>query len=740
MGKCVNSVDREVREISGTVPAIKSWLIFMERRVLECGQNGYGMLSPFNFLSCLSNEGNRKEKCLYYREDIGCGIVERGGNVLHLKTSYARRPVHLRVDVNRIFSLKLSFTKLHLCSNEQMAFYCTNYMDLRIANKSERYTTDRLPWTIISKYTSAIISVNSRDYGLHIEFEYSIAEKSNHEYTSTYGTYDPHRNYLQMEIVHIAVETIYRIHVEISRCFRCNIIAHDGPHEIFPTILRKRIGPRGFASFSTSAHYSLVFMTKETISDTTAIRYSAELVVYTTYTLNRPTQLVFDNNTRCNGNTNQVRSCVFKIRAPDDSNVKVTLTELRVKGEYEGNDFAAGFVVYNVMGGQPEKVGELLKAYWYFPLHGIPFTSTESTMYVVIFAYSVCASIFAKAATTSERCNGIFVRLNRPTTTTILHFDNSTSIECFRVQTMYFSQWKSVLTELNIRINPDTIVLVDFSKVILYEDRSLCRFNLFDDMQDTLGIKSEKTDYESYYGNITNIAWECPFHSNIVITEIKRASCVLPCRLLFITKGFEHSNLSCNPCYFKYLGGLDSTLISMSEINRKTFIDLYIYSSNCVTVDLLFLIDPTSCSKYITIDIDRNQTFSMDSQLGVSLLYESRCMIRLPRHVPSTKFCLNSKPQTRRVPTSLIRREILYRVMLSNRFLSWSYTARECQKCGGSLLVVHSQMEYQQVEYLMNMFAIGLVYIGWKRKVIHKLSPFGSWSNRIGVCLAILHN
>ena len=740
MGNCVNSVDREVREITGSVQAIKSWLVFMERRVLVCGQNGYGMLSPFNFLSCLSNEGNRKEKCVYYWKNVGCWIVERGGNVLHIKTFYTKRPLHLQVHVNRIFSLKLSFTKLHICSNQQMISYCMNYMDLRIGNKSERYTTDHLPWTIISKHTSAMISINSRNYGMHIELEYSIAEKSNLEYTSRYGTYNSHHNYFQMEIVHIAVETIYRIHVEISRCFRCNIIAHDGPHEIFPTILRKRIGPWGFASFSTSAHYSLVFMTKETLSDTTVIRYDAELVVYTTFTLSRPTQLVFDNNTRCNDNTNKVRSCVFEIRAPNDSNVKVTLAELRVKGEYEGNEYAAGFVVYNVVRGQPEKVIELLKAYRYFPLHGIPFTSTESTMYVVIFAYSVCASIFAQAVTTAEKCNGIFVRLNRPTATDIVHFDNSTSIKCFRVQTMYFSRRKSVSTTLNIRINPDIRVLVDFRKVVLYNDKSRCRYNLFDDMQDTLSIKSDKTDYDSHFGNIRNIAWECSFHSTLVITEIKPASCALPCRLLFFNKDFEHSTLSCNPCHFKYLGGFDFTMIKKANINRKTFIDLHIYSSYCVTVDLRFLIDPASNSKCITIDMNRNQTFSMDSQLGVSFLYESRCMIRIPRHVLSTEDYMNSKPQTRMEPTNLIQGDILYRVMLSDRFLSWTSTARECQKYGGSLLVVHNQMEYQQIEYLMNKFAIGVIYIGWKRKVTYKLSPFVSWSNRVGVCLANSHN
>ena len=212
MGKCVNSVDREVREITGTVQGIKSWLVFMERRVLDCGQNGYGMLSPFNFLSCLSNEGNKKEMCLYYTEMPGCGIVERGGNVLHIKTYYTRRPVHIRVDVNRIFSLKLSFTKLHLCSNKQMIIHCMNFMDLRIGNKSERYTTDHLPWTIISKYTSAMISVNSRDYGLHIEFEYSIAEKSNHEYTSMYGTYDPHRNYFQILLLRLFIAFMLKYH------------------------------------------------------------------------------------------------------------------------------------------------------------------------------------------------------------------------------------------------------------------------------------------------------------------------------------------------------------------------------------------------------------------------------------------------------------------------------------------------------------------------------------------------
>ena len=62
--------------------------------------------------------------------------------------------------------------------------------------------------------------------------------------------------------------------------------------------------------------------------EATVIRHNAKFVVYASLTLSRPTQLVFHNNTHCNDNTYEV----FKIRAPADSNVKVTLTELRVKG------------------------------------------------------------------------------------------------------------------------------------------------------------------------------------------------------------------------------------------------------------------------------------------------------------------------------------------------------------------------------------------------------------------------
>ena len=501
---CVNSMEREVREIAGTIPGTKSWFVFVERRVLLCGKNGNGMLSPFSFLSCLSSEGNRKERCLY-RARYECKIVKRGENVLYLKSLHSIRLLHLRVDVNRLYSLNMSFTKLHLCKNKEMTFRCMNYMDFSIGNKSERYTKDRFPWTIISKDTSAMMSINSREFGLHIELEYSITETSNHEYISRYGPYGSHRYHFQMKRVHIAVETIYRIHAEISRCFRCKIIAHDGPHEIFPTILHKRIGSRGFTSFSTSAHYSVVVMINETHFNTTVIRYHAVFVVYSTLTLSRSTHLVFDNYTRCNDITNQARSCVFKIRAPDGSNVKLTLTEIQIKGEYAGNDFAAGFVVYNVAEGKLQKVSELIDSHGYSAVYGIPFTSTESTMYVVIFAYSLCASIFAQAVTTAEGCNGIFIRMNRPITAAIIHFDNSTNIQCFRLQTMFLSQRKIGSAKLSIRIHPNTRVLVVLHKVNVYRAWSRCRFNLFNDFQDTLNLKSEKKGYQSYFGNISKV-------------------------------------------------------------------------------------------------------------------------------------------------------------------------------------------------------------------------------------------
>ena len=141
-GYCVNSMEREVREIRGTDPMIKSWLVFVKRRVLVCGQNGNGMLGIFNFLSCFSNEGNRKKKCLDWKS-ARCRIVERGVNALHFKSLYTRRPLHLRVDVNRIFSLNLTFTKLYLWNNKKWSYDNMNYMDLIIGKKSQRHTKDR---------------------------------------------------------------------------------------------------------------------------------------------------------------------------------------------------------------------------------------------------------------------------------------------------------------------------------------------------------------------------------------------------------------------------------------------------------------------------------------------------------------------------------------------------------------------------------------------------------------------
>ena len=719
-GYCVNSMEREVREIRGTDPVIKSWLVFVKRRVLVCGQNGNSMLGIFNFLSCFSNEGNRKDRCLDW-ESARCRIVERGGNALHFKSLYTRRPLHLRVDVNRIFSLNLSFTKLHLGNNKKWSYDNMNYMDLRIGKKSQRHTKDRLPWTIISMHTSAMISIKSRDYGLYIAFEYSVTEKLNHEYTYQYGTYHLNRDFFQMEIVRIAVETIYRIHVEITGCFRCKVIAHDGPHAIFPTILRQIIGPRGFTSFSTSAHYSLVFMTNETLFNTTVIHYDAVLVVYNTFTLSRPIQLMFDNNTRCNDYISQVRSCVFEIRAPGDSNVKLTLTEIQVKGVYAGNDFAAGFVVYNVVGGKLGKVSEFLESNTYFPARGIPFTSTESTMYVVIFAYSGCASIFAQAVATVERCNGMFVKMNRPTTTVVVHFDNCTNIKCFRVQTIPLSRRKNYSMKLSIHINTNTTVLVELGYVTLYRDTNLCLPNLFHNLQDSQQGNSEKTNYRSYVGKIRKLDWHCSPVTKIIITEIKTAACVLPCRLLFNTEGIKPSNLPCNACKFKYLGGLKTAINLYKRINRTTQIDLHIYSPLCATVDLLFLIDPTSTSDFIRIDVRRNQSFSIASPLGVYMRYEGRCIIRLPRHALPTENYRTSETQTMREPINSIWGGNLYRAMRSDQFVSWTYTARECQKYGGYLLVIHNQMEYHHIEYLMRKFAIGILYIGWKRKV--KLKP-----------------
>ena len=137
-------------------------------------------------------------------------------------------------------------------------------------------------------------------------------------------------------------------------------------------------------------------------------------------------------------------------------------------------------------------------------------------------------------------------------------------------------------------------------------------------------------------------------------------------------------------------------------------------------MDLLFLIDPTSSMDFIRIDVRRNQSFSIASPLGVHMQYEGRCIIRLPRHALPTENYRTSETQTMREPINSIWGGNLYRAMRSDQFVSWTYTARECQKYGGYLLVIYSQMEYHQLEYLMRKFAIGILYIGWKSKVKFK--------------------
>ena len=91
-----------------------------------------------------------------------------------------------------------------------------------------------------------------------------------------------------------------------------------------------------------------------------------------------------------------------------------------------------------------------------------------------------------------------------------------------------------------------------------------------------------------------------------------------------------------------------------------------------------------------------------------------------------------------RAPINFIWSDVLYRVIWSDRELSWTCTARECHKYGGSLLVVHDQMEYHQIEHLMHRFTIGVLYVGLKHKVNHKLLSIVLWRNGVDVSFGII--
>ena len=718
----MNHAKIEVCQMSNVVPASKPWIVFMERRVWLCGQTSSNTIGPYNFLRCLSCDGYRKSTCLY-KLYFNCFIIKKGENVLHTRSPYMQG-INIKLYVHNSFSLNSTFTLLRLSSYNKNV---VNHLDISINGTSQRHTEDRLPWIIVTKHTSAKLSLRGDSVQCFVDFEFGITQRLYYKRYPILSKDLIYYGYSQIQRIHIAVEIIARIRIGIYNCRHCKLIAYDGPHEIFPVILRKTIGLRDI-SFCTSTHHGVVLVINETLFNLAHFRYDVMLVIHSSFTLGPPAHVLFDNNTHCNNNSNTTisQSCVYEFAALDNVNIRLTLEVLEISGKFQGTKFGAGVVVYNVMDGRQVKVAEWYASLQHFIVGEIPITSTENKMYLVVFRYSPFSNIYMKAMLTTEYCTGLFWGLSRSSITLMDDVtagwdksdSNTTDRRCIRVHMMSLFHEKGMFPNINIRMKSNLMLMVQLQRISLIRLKQRCHHAIsrYQDVTLVSHTQINRIWQYSYVGVVNDVNLLRCSRNNIITVEVTVVQCEMPCNNILKHKLQQNVGKICNFCKYMYVGRNGQTMRYVT-LKRKGLLDLEVFAPNYGFVELVFSLDLMSHSKRLLIGIDRNQIIQLSSQTAVGMAFDSRHILGIPKNAISDFYNDMKITAGNGVGMNMYFDGRLHQVMMYNYYFSWYSAAVKCSARGGHIIVIHSQDQYRFIQEVIKTTVVGALLIGGKQQV-----------------------
>ena len=722
-------LERDVTDFAGIVPA-KRWTVFMEQRVKTCfneiKHNVYHSL--IDAVRCMTKM-QRASKCTYQssRYNLICP------NIVQVRSG--RYDVRIRIAIHQQFSINI--TIFGLPDRKEVTLNDTRNV---YSYRGPIYTfTFTNPNNIIySSHSTNIQSEYSVVHNLSIEYEYSVVQSFNVTHFQQIRATPMYFKWSNSLITcfHIQVDMAARVILNVILCLRCKVIVYDGPNERLPVIMKfNDIDKDQRVEASTFQVFFVVIGSQQHQETLTYAPIYRSTTVFNLSSVEHQ-KLHFNNATYCTGNSMVSRQCVFTFYTYHWETIRFSLADLQLMGDYQGTNLAAGIVLFNYFHGKREKICEILRHIDAFNTKYVDLIGTGNKMDVVVFVYSVFASLSMKFVVASTNCNTLLVLGNSISYTRYISSVDHTrrifeikksaqeifqSNGCLRVQSISSTHSFQFLLPRSVP------ALVTTMKGIGHMGQ-YCEINLMSPNYFIYGLRVANKIFI-----VTSIESNCTYvESSIQAIEIKLLPCKVPCTCLQgrLCHSFEmirwpDDNNTCDICQTAYVFSNQF----WSTLKSNVSVDMRIKSNTCLRVTLWIRDNKhdTFESPSFGINLYRSITIKVPYFTLVHLcLHSTKCSLEIPLTAMPLSFELPPKRIGRRVPLTKFMvktaywRGCLYRLFSRASSVSWDTAAKSCQQAGQSLLTIHSAEEFDFIkETFLQPHDTLMLFVGMKRKVMY---------------------
>ena len=719
-------LERDVAKFTKILPN-KKWTVFMEREVSSCfteiKRNDSNSL--IDAVRCMT-EKQHTSKCVYFSW-LSCRLNHIRPHILMYKF-WDSNP-RIRFIVHRQFSINI--TVFGLPNPAQISF--------EGMGKVYFYRGPVYPFTFMHPDNIITLRYQSQvSYGVTF-IEYDVVQRFNVTHFQHIGETTIYFRWGSSLVIcfHIQIDKTHRLSLDVTSCLHCKFLVYDGPNERLPIIMNPNSAVKAQKVVASTFQVFLIVIESQQQQET--LTYASVYKHGAAFNFSNVEHLKFnfDNGTYCKGHSMVSRQCVYAFHTNNLETIRFSLTEFQLTGDYQGAGFAAGIVLFNYFLGKREVMFELTKHFETSKIRYVDLTGTGSKMDVVVFVYSVFASLSVTFVMTTTRCNTLLVhnsfvsytRYLTPVDHTRRAFEIKTSAQeviqsnaCFRIQLLSFRY----LFHFSF---PQSIPALVTTMPSLETHRWECGIFLISPHYFWIG------NTQSKIRTIASIQVNCTDRSSDLQTvEIKWLPCKIPCtclqpRLCPRSELIVHPNATntCDICQFVHIYSNWVRLKPNSSLNIR------MKSNTCPFVALKFRDDNEDGFRSPTFEIALNRssiisrTPDFKSSMMITML-PTKCPFEIPLAAipPSSASAaiygggVSSTKFTRHMVKAAYWRGTLYRRFSRANPVSWDTAAKSCKQAGQFLLTIHSVDEYHFIkETFMQPHDTSVVYVGMKREVMY---------------------
>ena len=727
---CAFPVERDVREITGFSPD-KDWLVFMERRHWLClrllTQRLY--FSLHDVLKCMAGGRDLNWRCL--RHDAHCNFKIRGLNILTNGISSSPTNPHL---FNFTFNVHLSFSiNVTIIFFKPITSHCGNmcFERLGVGNRNNilPYTGPLYPQTFVDSRSSMPVSLSCANAGC-IEIEYDVSTNYG-DSRNIYGSSEASPLFLWAHFrgacFRFQVDIFANVVLFITPCISCKIIAYDGPSYVFPPIMQFTSGLKETAMINASTFLLFVLLVDNNELTNTSFFYKTDKVQARVKNVTTGNQLIKSNNgSRCENQTGHALFCYYKFTSFYSQRIQLSLRKLRFHGQMPGGKLFAGVAVFDVIDGDIVKFCEL---YDDIEDHVRDFTitSTQNTIYVVIYSYIQFTTVDFEILAATTKCNTLTLGTKSDAYQTKLNDGTPYSVflnrslvgygSCLRVQVIIFC-WKQIY------------------QLVLHTDVPMKLFSASFVLDDAYGFSTPTSQISGTYYRISSGYSKYGFHEYSLGTfnriwlgefvmmqysylEFIATSCMVPCNDLKCSNKLDTVS-ACDICRNHYIGD-DNVLIQ----DNISFVSETL-SKRCLASPL-FMRVPIPCQPirmYLAIRFKAySHTVVALPSVSATTLFHLRgsraCCTGIPIHVIRKRVPQYALPCYKNsIPNMSIWKGYLYTFMSNPHRASWCAARNSCHLMHGFLLTIDSETEYDFVRRtFLSTYDAMVLYVGMKKEV-----------------------